>query len=336
MSQNPQQSMSKDVLSKSPRMEAVFNLIQSLGHTNTTVLIEGETGTGKEQVARAIHQASVHRSGPMVAVNCAALPETLLESELFGHEKGAFTNAVSQRKGRFEAADGGTLFLDEVGDVPPVMQAKLLRVLQERCFERVGGVEEIHVDVRVVAATNRPLQRLVKEGKFRDDLYYRINVVRIQLPPLRQRLEDIPLFAAHFIEKYQPAGEPRKVITPAALEKLKAYRWPGNIRELENVIERACVTARSNCIDVDDLAPEVTEPLPVEVPFHGNLDRPLPDVLRDATASIEKRYLRMALKKTRGNVVRTAKISGLSRRSVTAKIAAYGIDRANFRENGGL
>src|SRR5262245_1841767 len=176
-----------DVLSRNPRMRAIFELITNLGHTNTTVLIEGETGTGKEQVARAIHQASLKRNGPLVAVNCAALPETLLESELFGHEKGAFTNAVSQRKGRFETADKGTVFLDEVGDVPPAMQAKLLRVLQERCFERVGGVERIEVDVRVVAATNRPLKRLVRQGKFRDDLYYRLNVIRLELPPLRER-----------------------------------------------------------------------------------------------------------------------------------------------------
>src|SRR5207244_109016 len=165
----------------------------NIASTNTTVLIQGDTGTGKEQVARAIHETSQNRSGPMVAVNCAALPETLLESELFGHEKGAFTNAVGQRRGRFELADGGTIFLDEVGDVPPTMQAKLLRVLQERRFERVGGTETIEVDVRVIAATNRSLQRLVKKGKFREDLYYRLNVVKIDLPPLRDRPEDIPL-----------------------------------------------------------------------------------------------------------------------------------------------
>src|SRR5207302_5735224 len=191
-----------NILSKNPRMHAVFELISNVAHTTTTVLVEGETGTGKEQVARAIHHASQERTGPMVAVNCAALPENLLESELFGHEKGSFTSAVGQRRGRFELADGGTLFLDEVGDIPAAMQAKLLRVLQERRFERVGGAESIEVDVRVIGATNRSLQKLVQDGKFREDLYYRLNVVKIDLPPLRERREDIPLLAAYFTEKY--------------------------------------------------------------------------------------------------------------------------------------
>jgi DNA-binding NtrC family response regulator len=315
-------------------MHGIFELISNLGNTTTTVLIEGETGTGKEQVARAIHHASKNRSGPMVAVNCAALPESLLESELFGHEKGAFTNALSQRKGRFEMADQGTLFIDEVGDVPPAMQAKLLRVLQERCFERVGGIEQIEVDVRVVAATNRSLKRLVKQGKFREDLYYRLNVIRIELPPLRERVEDIPLLANHFLQKYALPAQPTKQLTSAALHALMNYSWPGNIRELENIIERATVTSREQRIDVSDLASEVLEPAKIKLPFHIPLDRPLPDVLREATADIEQQYLRKALKKAHGSVVRTAKISGLSRRSVTAKIAEYRIDRALFRENG--
>ena len=321
-----------NVLSKNPRMHAIFELISNVGHTNTTVLIEGETGTGKEQVGRAIHQASQNRTGPLVAVNCAALPETLLESELFGHEKGSFTSAVGQRKGRFEMANKGTIFLDEVGDVPAPMQAKLLRVLQERRFERVGGTESIEVDVRVVAATNRPLHRLVKKGTFREDLYYRLNVVRIDLPPLRERPEDIPLLATHFTEKYAQPGEPAKQISPAAMKVLLSYRWPGNIRELENVIERACVTSRDNLIDVSNLPSELAAPVPQKLPFHVDLDRPLPDLLRDATANIEQQYLRKALKKARGNVVRAAKICGLSRRSVTAKIAEYGIDRTAFKE----
>ncbi len=196
-----------NILSKNPKMHAVFELISRVAQSTSTVLIEGETGTGKEQVARAIHEASHLRTGPIIAVNCAALPETLLESELFGHEKGSFTNAVGQRRGRFELADGGTIFLDEVGDVPPAMQAKLLRVLQERRFERVGGTESIEVDVRVIAATNRSLLRLVKEGTFREDLYYRLNVVKIDLPPLRERTEDIPLLATHFAQKYARPGE---------------------------------------------------------------------------------------------------------------------------------
>jgi DNA-binding NtrC family response regulator len=210
----------QNIISKNPHMHAVFELISNVAHTNTTVLIEGETGTGKEQVARAIHQASQQRTGPLISVNCAALPETLLESELFGHEKGAFTGAVGQRRGRFELANGGTIFLDEVGDVPATMQAKLLRVLQERRFERVGGAETIEADVRVIAATNRSLQRLVKKGKFREDLYYRLNVVKIDLPPLRDRPEDIPLLASHFTDKYAPHGQPPKEISPQVMEKL--------------------------------------------------------------------------------------------------------------------
>jgi DNA-binding NtrC family response regulator len=324
----------QNVLSKNPRMHAIFELISNVGQTNTTVLIEGETGTGKEQVARAIHQASTNRSGPMVAVNCAALPETLLESELFGHEKGAFTSAVSQRKGRFEMAQKGTIFLDEVGDVPPAMQAKLLRVLQERRIERVGGSDSIEVDVRVVAATNRPLQRLVKQGKFREDLFYRLNVVRIELPPLRERTEDIPLLATYFIQKYARPGETAKPISSAAMQILMTYRWPGNIRELENVIERACVTSRENAIDAADLPPELAQPGPAKLPFHVTLERQLPELLREATASIEQQYLRKALRKARGNVVRAAKICGLSRRSVTAKISEYGIDRTAFKDDG--
>ena len=257
----------------------------------------------------------------------------LLESELFGHEKGAFTSAVGQRRGRFEMADKGTIFLDEIGDLPMAMQAKLLRVLQERRFERVGGSESIEVDVRVVAATNRPLQRLVKQGKFREDLYYRLNVVRFELPPLRERVEDIPLLATHFTEKYGRPREPAKQISPAAMEQLLNYAWPGNVRELENVIERACVTSRDTIIDVGNLPPELTAPVASNLPFPVSLERQLPELLRQATSNIERQYLRKALKKAHGNVARTAQICGLSRRSVTAKIAEYGIDRVVFKRD---
>jgi DNA-binding NtrC family response regulator len=321
-----------DIISKHPRMYAVFELISNVAHTNTTVLIEGETGTGKEQVARAIHAASIGRTGPMVAINCAALPETLLESELFGHEKGAFTSAVGQRRGRFELAHGGTILLDEVGDVPATMQAKLLRVLQERRFERVGGATSIEVDVRVIAATNRPLQRLVKQGTFREDLFYRLNVVKIDLPPLRERLEDVPLLASHFAQKYAPPGEEPKQISPAAMQVLLNYRWPGNIRELENVIERASVTTRGKVIEPDNLPQELTAAPPQKTPFHIDLERPLPKLLQEAIANIEQSYIRKALKKARGNVGRCARICGLSRRSVTAKIAEYKIDKAVYKE----
>jgi DNA-binding NtrC family response regulator len=322
----------ENMVSKSPRMHAIFELISNVAETTATVLIEGETGTGKEQVARAIHQASgALRKGHMVAINCAALPENLLESELFGHEKGAFTSAISQRIGRFEQANGGTLFLDEVGDIPPAMQAKLLRVLQERRFERVGGTSSIEVDVRVIGATNRPLQRLVKRGKFREDLYYRLNVVKIELPPLRERLEDIPLLATHFAARYARPGEAPKPITPEAMERLLAHPWPGNIRELENALERACVIARGPGIQLADLPPEVLAPRAESGGRAADINRPLPEVLREATVELEKQYLRRALKKTRGNINRCAQISGLSRRSISAKLAEYHIDKEVFK-----
>src|SRR6185437_7533866 len=322
----------RGVLSVNPKMHAVFELIRSVAQTTTTVLIEGETGTGKEQVARAIHDASSElRSGPFVAVNCAALPETLLESELFGHEKGSFTGAIGQRKGRFEQADTGTLFLDEVGDIPLPMQAKLLRVLQERQFERVGGATSIEVDVRVIAATNRGLPGLVKRGKFREDLYYRLNVVKIDLPPLRDRPEDIPLLATHFAGKHARTGEAARPFAPEAMEKLLVHTWPGNIRELENAVERACVTARGANIQAEDLPLEVLHVRATDGP-QVDLSKPLPDLLREVTLDLERRYLTRAMKKSRGNVGRCAKICGLSRRSISAKLAEYNIKKESFKE----
>jgi DNA-binding NtrC family response regulator len=322
----------QNVLSKNPLMHQAFELISRVAQTTTTVLVEGETGTGKEQVARAIHGSSPVRTGPMIAVNCAALPENLLESELFGHEKGAFTSALQKRIGRFELANGGTIFLDEIGDVPPAMQAKLLRVLQERRFERVGGTESIEVDVRVIAATNRSLLKLVHQGKFREDLYYRLNVVKISLPPLRERPEDIPLLAMHFTQKYARPGEPAKQIAPQAMELLLQHRWPGNIRELENAIERGVVTSQDGTIRPENLPPELAGPLAAKCPFEVDLSRPLADVLREVTSDIEERYIRKALKKSRGNIGRCAKICGLSRRSISAKISAYQIKKAMFKE----
>jgi DNA-binding NtrC family response regulator len=321
-----------NIISKNPRMHAVFELISNVAQTGSTVLVGGETGTGKEQVARAIHNSSHVRTGPMIAVNCAALPENLLESELFGHEKGAFTSAVGQRRGRFEMADGGTIFLDEVGDIPASMQAKLLRVLQERRFERVGGTESIEVDVRVIAATNRPLLRMVKEGKFREDLYYRLNVVKIDLPPLRERTEDVPLLAQHFCEKYARTGESPKDIAPQAMDVLLNYHWPGNIRELENAIERACVTSQEHTIHPENLPPEVLNPNAPKMPFRIDLERPLPQLLEDISKEVERQYIRKALKKSHGNIGRCARVCGLSRRSISAKIAEYKIDKAAFKE----
>lgn len=321
-----------NILSKNPRMHAIFELIKNVADTPTTVLIEGETGTGKEQVARAIHQASANHNGPFVAVNCAALPESLLDSELFGHEKGAFTSAVGQRRGRFELADGGTLFLDEIGDIPATMQAKLLRVLQERCFERVGGTQSIEVNVRIIAATNRPLQNLVRKGTFREDLYYRLNVLKIELPPLRERMEDIPLLAAHFARKYCPEEIRPKEVSPSAMEVLLNHHWPGNVRELENAIERGCVTSLTETIGVENLPPELTRPPLSEDPFHVSLERPLPDVLREITHRIEEQYIRKALQRSHGDVGRCARICGVARRTITAKISEYNIDKATYKE----
>lgn len=322
-----------NILSKSPSMHKVFETIANLAHTNTTVLIEGETGTGKEVVASAIHAASQNRNGPLVAVNCAALPENLLDSELFGHEKGAFTGAAGQRKGRFEMAHCGTIFLDEVGDVPAPMQAKLLRVLQERRFERVGGSQSIEVDVRVIAATNRPLEKMVKDGVFREDLFYRLNVMRIKLPPLRERREDIPLLAAHFAQKYAVPGAQAKKFAPQAMEALLQYEWPGNIRQLENAIERACVTSADDTIHAENLPPEIMQPKVKDASSAKiDLDRPLPELLRDVTIDLEQRYIREALQKTHGDVGRCAKLCGMSRRSITAKISQYGIDKSIFKE----
>ncbi len=324
----------RGVLSVNPRMHAVFELIRSVAQTTTTVLIEGETGTGKEQVARAIHDASsTLRSGPFVAINCAALPETLLESELFGHEKGSFTGAIGQRVGRFEQANGGTLFLDEVGDIPTTMQAKLLRVLQERRFERVGGTASLEVDVRVIAATNRGLPEMVEKGKFREDLYYRLNVIKIDLPPLRERPEDIPLLATHFAGKHARLGERPPTFTPQAMEKLLNHAWPGNIRELENAIERACVTLREACIQIEDLPLEVLRVRSGDAAPRVDLSKQLPQLLREVVLDLERRYLIEAMKKSRGNVGRCAKICGLSRRSISAKLTEYNIRKESFKED---
>jgi two-component system, NtrC family, response regulator AtoC len=328
-----EQSAFHSILSKSPRMHDVFELISHVAETMSNVLIFGETGTGKELVARAVHDASPRHKLPFVAVNCAALPESLLESELFGHEKGAFTSAVGQRKGRFEMAHGGTIFMDEIGEIPLPMQAKLLRVLQERRFERVGGSQTIEADVRVVAATNRDLLKLAKEGKFREDLYYRLNVVKIDLPPLCERAEDIPLLANHFVEKFSRPGAPPKTISPEAMEVLIKFRWPGNIRELENAIERACVTSRDDVIRRENLPPEVLKPGRPRYQLPVDVSRPLTEQLAEFTAAFEERYLRRALKRTRAHIGRTARLTGLSRRTITEKLALYQIDKNEFKKD---
>jgi DNA-binding NtrC family response regulator len=321
-----------NIISKNRRMHEIFELVRHIAATKSTVLIEGETGTGKELIAKAVHYSSEERQGNLVAVNCAALPETLLESELFGHERGAFTSAESRRKGRFELADKGTIFLDEIGDVSQAMQAKLLRVLQEKRFERVGGHESLEVDVRVVTATNKDLEKEVKEGRFREDLFYRLNVIKIDVPPLRERSEDIPLLVTHFLNKYARPNEPPKRMSPEAMERMLAYRWPGNVRELENAVERASVTSVGDTISPEKLPSRVTGVPQEERPrFEIDLKHPLPYYLKLATEQIERQYILRALEKSRGNVGRCAELCGLSRRSVSGKISQYEIDKYPFK-----
>jgi two-component system, NtrC family, response regulator AtoC len=311
------------MVGKSAPMRTLYQLIESVAPTNATVLVTGETGTGKEMVARAIHQCSGRRQQRFVAINCSAIPEALLEAELFGHVRGAFTGAVGSRLGRIEQADKGTLFLDEVGTMPASLQMKLLRVLQEREFERVGDPRTVKVDVRVVAATNADLLRMVKEGSFREDLYYRLNVVPVQLPPLRERSEDIPLLAARFIEKLQPAaeGRPPVVISQDAMRRLMACEWPGNVRQLENVIERALALGGSarRRIDTDDLPPDMREEAtsPVTVfPRLGDTGVDLPALV----GTLERQLIDQALARTEGNRGAAARLLGLKRTTLVEKL----------------
>jgi len=321
----------QNVVSNNPCMLEVFDLIAQIADLMSTVLIIGETGTGKEEVARAIHLSSNRRDGPFVAVNCGALNENLLESELFGHEKGSFTGAAGRRKGRFEVADGGTLLLDEIGDMPMAMQVRLLRVLQERRFERVGGTEPVAINVRVIAATHRDLEKLIAQGKFRDDLYYRLNVIRIDLPRLRDRPEDIRLLAAHFCQKFARFGYPPVELSPEAMDLLLHCPWPGNVRQLENAIERACAMALDGVIRPKNLPPELTRGSDVKHPFQIDLSHSLIDQIAELIAAFEKRYIQQALRQTRGHVGKCATICGVSRRTISAKIAHYELDKASLK-----
>lgn len=305
------------IIGESGRMLEVFSLVRRVAPSEATVLIRGESGTGKELIAKAIHFASPRASGPLVKVNCAALPETLLESELFGHEKGAFTGAFVTRKGRFEVASGGTIFLDEIGDLPTHLQAKLLRVLQEREFERVGSSKPISIDVRILAATHRDLERLLKAGQFRDDLYYRLNVVTIVLPPLRERRQDLPLFMDHLLRVFaEKNGKKIRGFTSEAREALLRYDYPGNVRELENIIERASVITRSDVIGRADLPISIQEP-EVEV---SNSETDLPVVVE----RLERRMIREALARSGGVQTRAAEQLGITERALRYKLKKYG------------
>jgi transcriptional regulator with PAS, ATPase and Fis domain len=310
------------IVGQSEKIKDLLSLVRSAAETDVTVLIQGETGTGKELIARAIHYNSPRKAKRFVAINCGALSETLLESELFGHEKGAFTGATAQRKGIFEAADGGTLFLDEIGEISPTTQVKLLRVLQEGELQRVGGSDTIKVDVRIVAATNQILADLVSKGRVRQDLFYRLHVFPITIPPLRERVEDIPLLVNHFIEKgKEKLRKEISGVSPQAMAMLMAHPWPGNVRELENVIQRMMVVAKGEVLDVQDLPAEIRGK-----EAHAE-ERPtsLKGLSRESAEIIEKRTILDALSKTGSNVTRAAKVLGISRATLQNKMKAYGL-----------
>ncbi len=313
-----------NIIGNSNAMQEVYDLISRVSRSDATVLIRGESGTGKELVAQAIHYESLRAGKPFIKVNCAALPEPVIESELFGHEKGAFTGAVSSRKGRFELADGGTLFLDEIGDLSPALQIKLLRVLQEREFERVGGTATIKVDVRLIAATNIDLETRIEQGDFRQDLYYRLNVFPIHIPPLRERKTDILLLADFFVEKYSKSSHKnvRRISTPA-IDMLMAYHWPGNARELENCIERAVLLSRDDVIHGHHLPPTLQTAEASDTAFKGRL--------QTALENVEREFILDALKSTRGNMAEAARKLGVTERIMGLRVHRYRIAAKRFR-----
>ncbi|MBX5483498.1 MAG: sigma-54-dependent Fis family transcriptional regulator [Myxococcaceae bacterium] len=339
------------IVGQSAQMQEIFRIIDKVADTPSTVLITGESGTGKELIATALHEGSSRRDKPLIRINCGAIPKDLMESELFGYERGAFTGAVTSKPGRFELADTGTLFLDEIGEIPVEMQVKLLRVLQDGEFERVGGIKTTRVDVRLIAATNRDLEQEIEAGRFRKDLYYRLNVVPIRLPPLRERVNDIPMLARHFIEKYNKRLNKKiEGITDEALERMKAYSWPGNIRELENLIERVLLFADGPLIGLEDLKAQIKTPaeLPPAAPggpaaaattpgATGALaatlsaSEPLPqegglkDLVRARAAELEKDLIIKALDETGGNVTRAARLLQISRKSLQTKMKEFGL-----------
>jgi Nif-specific regulatory protein len=313
-----------NIIGNSSPMRQVYQRITQVARANTTVLIRGESGTGKELIAHAIHYNSLRNQKPFIRVSCAALPESLIEAELFGYEKGAFTGAQTRKKGRFELAEGGTLFLDEIGDLQPSLQIKLLRVLQEREFERVGGIETIRVDVRLIAATNKGLEEAIGQGVFREDLYYRLNVFTVFVPPLRERKSDILLLADHFLEKCarEHGKNIRRISTPA-IDMLVSYHWPGNVRELENAIERSVLVCDGNVIHGHHLPPTLQTAEASDTVVRVNLD--------EAVAAYEKDLIQDALKSARGNRAKAARLLGSTERIVGYKVRKYAIDCRRFR-----
>jgi len=334
------------LVGRSAAMQEIYRSIARLTTADLTVMINGESGTGKELVARALHDYGKRRAGPFVAINMAAIPRELIESELFGHERGAFTGATSRTAGRFEQANGGTLFLDEIGDMPPEAQTRLLRVLQEGEYSSVGGRQPIKANVRIIAATHRDLRQAIRQGQFREDLFYRLNVVPIRLPPLRERVEDIPLLARHFLDRAQEEGLPAKLLDSGAVEALKQYRWPGNVRELENLMRRLAALYPQETIAAEVIAGELAEaaapiaeagsgtpePLAQSVERHiraffaAHADGPGPtNVYDQVIAEVERPLIRMTLSATRGNQIRAAAMLGLNRNTLRKKIRDLGI-----------
>jgi DNA-binding NtrC family response regulator len=319
----------ENIIGDSDKMNSVFETIEKVADTDSTILILGESGTGKELIAKAVHYNSYKREGPFVPVNCAAIPSELLESELFGHEKGAFTNAIRTRIGRFELANGGTLFLDEIGDMPPNLQSKLLRVLQEREFERIGGMKPIRVDIRIIAATHQNLKKAVQENKFREDLYYRLNVIPLRIPPLRERRSDIPLLVHHFLRHFNKTKRRKiKGISDEAMERLMQYHWPGNVRELENVIERTVILSSNDVITPSDLpekfqiAPEKDHSGLFEIPEEGLS-------LETAVSEFERQLILRALDKTGWVKNRAAQLLNLNRTTLIEKIKRQNLQPPN-------
>jgi len=312
----------ENIVGKDPKMYEVYKTIGKVVDNKATVLIQGETGTGKELVARAIHFNSIVKEGPFIAIDCASLPQDLLESELFGHEKGAFTGAVAKKLGKFESANNGTLFLDEVGNLTSSIQAKLLRALQEKKIERVGGIKPIKIDTRIIAATNMNLEELVKRRLFREDLYYRLNVVTIYLPPLRERRDDIPLLVEHFLRKYKSESKGRvKYVPPETMDLLIRYEWPGNVRELENVIERAVIIGKTDAILFEDLPLKIQKAADISI---GNVPRGNLS-LKKMVADFEKKMIIRALEEANWVQTRAAKLLDINRRVIRYKMQKYGI-----------
>lgn len=312
----------ENLVGNSPGMQEVFRLVERVAPTSSTALILGASGTGKELIARAIHENSTRSEERFLKINCSALSETLLESELFGHERGSFTGAVTMKRGLFEVADGGTLFLDEVGDTPLPLQAKLLRVLQEGEIRRVGGTEDISVDVRLIAATNQDLKRKIDEGNFRDDLFFRLNVVSIPIPPLRDRVDDIPLLVDHLVQKKASKSTPLPKISQQAQTAMEGYSWPGNVRELENAIERAIVLSEGDTIELGDLPEEIS----TNIPASTNDDEGCGDSGWQTLKELEKGHIARVLLSMNGKREEAAKLLGITRRTLYDKIKRYGLE----------